>query len=127
MPGGTERIFVLEDNAEVREFVVEALRSLGYDVVEAEDGASARAKLNEAGPIHLLLSDVVLPGGTSGPEFAAEFHERYPDAKVLFSSGYARELLSQRGQFDDTVELLSKPYSVGEMARRVRALLDDKD
>ncbi len=124
MPTGDETIFVVEDDPEVRSFIVGALGSLGYTVLEAEDGPSALALLDEAETIDLLLTDVVLPAGMGGPDIAAAFRKRHPGGKVLYSSGYPQDLLSDRGRQDETVELMLKPYTRQALADRVRKALE---
>jgi FixJ family two-component response regulator len=73
-----------------------------------------------------LLTDVILPHGMNGQEIADEFHERYPSAGILYSSGYTREVLSQRSGIADDVELLHKPFQAKTLAQRVRKILNDR-
>ncbi len=105
---GQGRILVVEDEATVREVTVAMLRSFGYEVFAAEDGAAARALLEQES-VDLLLSDVVLPG-ERGPEIAAEVVRRRPDLRVMFMSGYADvDVFSDFGQ-RRRVRLLQKPF-----------------
>ena len=116
--GMGEAILVLEDNPDVRAFAVEALEGLSYRVLEATDANTAMLVLEEeAGDVDLLLCDVVLPGGVSGPEFAAKAKDLYPKLKLVFMSGYAADLYTDDRipGFDET--LLPKPYRRVDLAK----------
>ncbi|MBT3536660.1 MAG: PAS domain S-box protein, partial [Rhodospirillaceae bacterium] len=125
-PKGNETILVVEDNEDLLNYLVKALGQLGYSVLRADTGLAALEVMGGADGIDLLLTDVVLPYGMSGRDVADVFHERYPPAAVLFSSGYTREALNRRGQFDVDVELISKPYQTRDLASRVRQVLDSQ-
>ncbi len=122
--GRGERVLVVEDNADVRALTVTILESLGYRVTAAEDGHGALAALSDGAEIDLLLSDVVLPGGMSGPEIARAFRERRPGAKVLFMSAYADGAAPEGDRLPTDAELLDKPFLRRDLALRVRSLLD---
>ncbi|MDP6832111.1 MAG: PAS domain S-box protein [Alphaproteobacteria bacterium] len=124
-PAGSEVILVVEDNADVRAFLVLALRRLGYTALEAEDGPVALEVMAASEGIDLLLTDVILPRGMNGREVADAFLERFPDAAVLYSSGHTRDVLNRRGGFDEDVILLAKPYHARVLAERVRQALDE--
>lgn len=122
--GEEEIILVLEDEPDVREYVVGALERLGYRVLRASDGAGAMRVLeSEAGNIDLLLSDVVLAGGMSGPELADKAMQLYPKLKVVFMSGYTAELhiTDKIPGFEEA--LLNKPFKRAELARVIRETL----
>ncbi len=121
---GSDRIMVVEDDPDVRQFIVNALKRLGYSVVSAENGPEAMQVAHEAGKIDLLISDVVLPGGMTGPDVADRFLEIFPKGKVLFTSGYIGDDLVMRSRLESDVELLSKPYTLQTLAARVRTVLD---
>ena len=123
---GSETILVVEDDADVRNYSTEALRELGYDVVEAEDGASALALLDapDASRIALLFSDVVLPGGMTGADLASAARSLHPELKVLFTTGYARDVIVHGGRLDAGVALITKPFDFADLAARIRAMLD---
>jgi CheY-like chemotaxis protein len=107
----------------VRQFSVDALTELGYRVLEA-DGASAALKLIDAHPeIALLFTDVVMPE-VNGRKLADEALRRRPDLKVLFTTGYTRNAVVHNGVLDPGVQLIGKPFTIEELAARVRALLD---
>jgi signal transduction histidine kinase/ActR/RegA family two-component response regulator len=120
---GSEFILLVEDNAPVREFAKAQLLSLGYRVVEAANGKDALAVLREHKDIDLLFTDVVMPGGLNGSELALEARKLYPSLKVLFCSGYAENAILHMGLMDNDVQLLNKPYSRLQLARRIRGML----
>lgn len=125
IPVGREVVLLVEDDEDIRNFVAIALERLGYTVHVAEDGPKAVEIMKSSGQIDLLLSDVILPNGMNGRDVADAFLEFYPSAAVLFSSGYTREVLNRRGGFDDSVDLLVKPYTVNDLGARVRGVLDN--
>ena len=128
LPLGEETILVVEDDPDVRDFVVAALAMLGYRVLEAEDGPAALSLLDGAPQIDMLLTDVVLPRGMNGREVAEAVTERYPAIKVLYTSGYTDNAIVHHGRLDANAELLSKPYVRETLAKRVRQILDaEKD
>ena len=118
-----EVILVVEDEPAVRQFSVDALSELGYRVIEA-DGAAAAFRLLDAHPeIILLFTDVVMPD-INGRKLADEALKRRPDLKVLFTTGYTRNAVVHNGVLDSDVELIGKPFTVDELAAKVRAVLD---
>ena len=120
-----EVILVVEDDADVRAYSVAALRELGYAVVEASDGPSALALLDER-PANLLFTDVVLPGGMSGADVARGARDRHPNIKILFTSGYSRNAIVHHGRLDPGVQLLTKPFTFESLANKVRDVLDQR-
>jgi DNA-binding response OmpR family regulator len=126
-PGGAhdETILVCEDDHDVRAYSVEALQELGYQVLEAPDGPSALHLLQTYdGRVDLLFTDVVLPGGMTGANLAAQVRTLRPQTKILFTTGYARNAIVHHGRLDAGVELITKPFSYGELAARIREILD---
>ena len=118
-----EVILVVEDEPAVRQFSVDALTELGYRVVEA-DGAAAALHLLDAHPeITLLFTDVVMPD-INGRKLADEVLKRRPGLKVLFTTGYTRNAVVHNGVLDAGVELIGKPFTVEELAAKVRDVLD---
>jgi len=122
---GTETILVVEDDPGVRQLAVVLLRSLGYQVLEAPDGASAVAHLEVDVRIDLLFTDVVMPGGMTGQQLAREGHRLRSELKVLFTSGYTPESIIHQGKLEPGIHLLSKPYRRDGLARKVREVLDN--
>jgi PAS domain S-box-containing protein len=117
--GRGETILVCEDDEDVRRFTVETLADLGYSVIESQEATSAVAALIRAGQIDLLFTDVVLPGGRTGADLARDARKIQPDLKVLFTTGYARSALDDSSE-QSSLELITKPFGVGELARRLR-------
>jgi PAS domain S-box-containing protein len=122
--GGSETVLVVEDEPMVRSLARRALAERGYRVLEAEDGESAlRISRRHAGPIHLLLSDVVMPG-MSGADLSERFARVRPETAALFMSGYTAEALGPHGVLADGVDFIAKPFTPDALAARVRAALD---
>jgi PAS domain S-box-containing protein len=119
-----ETILVTEDDPDVRTYSVEALQELGYRVIEAPDGPSSLELLETIPQVDLLFTDVVLPGGMTGAQLAAQARGRWPDLKVLFTTGYARNAIVHHGRLDPGVQLITKPFTIAELANRVREVLD---
>jgi CheY-like chemotaxis protein len=120
---GTETVLVVEDDDALRSYTVEALTELGYRVLEAPTGATALQILG-SNKIDLLFTDVVMPGGVNGRQLADEAVRRHPGLKVLFTTGYTRNAIVHHGRLDPGIQMLGKPFSVDELTRKVRALLD---
>jgi CheY-like chemotaxis protein len=119
-PGGAGTVLVVEDEESVRSLACRVLRAKGYRVIEAGSADVALALLRtDAGPIDLLLTDVVMPG-ISGPALAQRLVRRYPRLRVLYMSGYAEEAIERRGTLPAGGELLEKPFTADQLARRVR-------
>jgi CheY-like chemotaxis protein len=121
--GGSETILVAEDDERVRSFAVEALRELGYTVLEAVDGPTALEVMLANRQVTLLFTDVVMPGMT-GRNLADKAVQLYPSLKVLFSTGYTRNAIVHNGVVDAGTNFLQKPYSLNDLARKVRGVLD---
>ncbi|WP_179283229.1 hybrid sensor histidine kinase/response regulator [Bordetella genomosp. 9] len=121
--GGTETILVAEDDAEVCATVVDMLRGLGYKVLKAVDGESAFAIVQSGVRIDLLFSDVVMPGPMRSRDLARKAQEHLPDMAVLFTSGYTQNAIVHGGRLDKGVELITKPYTREELARKIRHVL----
>jgi CheY-like chemotaxis protein len=121
-----ETILVLEDDEDVRAYSVETLRELGYRVIEAHDGPAALRLLEREPRVDLLFTDVVLPGGLTGAQVAAQAKTVRPTLKVLFTTGYARNAIIHHGRLDKGVQLIVKPFSFTELAAKVRDVLDAK-
>jgi CheY-like chemotaxis protein len=122
---GNEVILLVEDDEAVRELNVEMLRELGYRVLEASDGAEALALLERAPNIHLLFTDIGLPGNLNGRQLADRALEEHPSLKVLFTTGYAPNAIMHQGRLDPGVQLLGKPFTMRALAAKLRELLDD--
>ena len=119
MPRGSETILVVEDDARVRRVTVARLRSLGYDVIEADNGAAALRELATHPKIAMLFTDVVMPGGMNGDELAEAALAAKSDLKVLFTSGYAEPAVARLG----AGAWLKKPYTAADLAEKLREIL----
>ena len=118
-----EVVLVVEDEARVREMSTEALRELGYTVIHASGAAEALERLAEEPRIGLLFTDVVMPD-VDGRKLAEQARESRPDLKVLFTTGFTRNAVVHNGVLDAGVAFLPKPFTVEQLARKVRAALD---
>ena len=121
--GGSEVVLVAEDDEAVRETVVALLSDLGYRVLKARDAHSALTIVESGMPIDVLLTDVIMPGPLKSTELARKARERIPNLAVLFTSGYTENAIVHSGRLDENVELLSKPYTREELARKLRHVL----
>ena len=121
--GGKETILVAEDDEDVRAAVVDMLGGLGYRVLKAKDADSALSIIDSGIPIDMLFTDVVMPGTLKSAELARKARERIPGIAVLFTSGYTENSIVHGGRLDANVELLSKPYTVEALARKIRQVL----
>jgi nitrogen-specific signal transduction histidine kinase/ActR/RegA family two-component response regulator len=122
-PAGTETILVVEDEPMVREMLCDSLREIGYSVLEAgELGEADRRCREHDGPIHLLMTDVVLPG-VGGRELAQRLTAIRPEMKLLFMSGYTDDAVVRQGILTAGVMFLQKPFTLDGMARKVREAL----
>jgi DNA-binding NtrC family response regulator len=122
--GRGEAILIIEDDRDVRTVAVKMLEDLGYKVIDVAAAAEARAILADGVKVDLVLSDVVLPGGASGPVFAEEALTRYPHLKVIFISGYPAEAAMRNGFLGSDKVLLSKPFHRQELAKALREAFD---
>ncbi|HEX9185552.1 MAG TPA: ATP-binding protein [Vicinamibacteria bacterium] len=119
---GTETVLVVEDEDEVRALATEVLRSRGYAVLAAADGdAALRVAALHPGPLHLLVTDVVMPH-LDGWELAQRLSTARPDTKVLYMTGYSEISVAHEGVLDS--DLLQKPFTPDVLARRVRQAIE---
>jgi PAS domain S-box-containing protein len=126
MPLGaqSEVVLVVEDEPTVRQFSVAALGELGYQVLEADSATTALGILDQHPEIALLFTDVVMPE-INGRKLANEALRLRPDLKVLFTTGYTRDAVVHNGVLDPGVALIGKPYSIEQLAAKVRNVLDE--
>lgn len=122
--GGTETILWVEDEPGVRALAKQILESKGYTVLVAGEYLEALARsAQHAGTIHLLLTDVIMPG-LNGKELAESLLALRPDLKVLFISGYTADAIAQHGILEEGVAYLAKPFVPRELLEKVRTTLD---
>jgi PAS domain S-box-containing protein len=122
--GEGQHVLLVEDEPELRALVVEMLESLGYRPLPVENADQALAVIDGGAHVDLLFTDVCLGGGMNGPELAAAVRRTRPTLPVLYSSGYAADALLADGRLAPGVELLSKPYGMGELAQRMVEALE---
>lgn len=120
---GWETVLLVEDEEGVRALTAQFLKLEGYKVLEAEDGGKAlELSRRHAGDIHLLLTDMVMPG-MSGPQLADRMLQSRPDVKILFVSGYTDDTIARNGGLEGA-PFLQKPFSRGELVGKIRKVLD---
>jgi PAS domain S-box-containing protein len=125
LKSGRETVLVAEDENALREMVVEVLKLQGYTVLEASSGRDALQVWEQTGRrVDLLLTDMVMPGGMTGSELAAQLLKRSPQLKVIYTSGYSDGMAGKDVSLLEGRDFLSKPYSVGKLAQLVRHCLD---
>lgn len=122
--GGAESVLVVDDNAAVRDLVRRVLEKAGYRVLTAASGQEALERLeNATHPVHLVMTDVVMPG-MSGPELAEQIRRRELPVRILFTTGYTDDAVLRHGVSEEGLHLISKPYSTGALTAKVREMLD---
>jgi two-component system, cell cycle sensor histidine kinase and response regulator CckA len=123
LPKGSEVVLLVEDEAGVRELAREYLQMSGYSVIVAEDGHTAlELAAMHAGQIHLLMTDVVMPG-IGGRELAERVSKLRPEIKVLYMSGYTDQAITQHGVLEGEAVLLQKPFTLATLASKLREIL----
>jgi CheY-like chemotaxis protein len=124
VPGGSERILVVEDNEDLLEATSEMLTTFGYQVLRARNGAEAIEMFGNGEEIDLLFSDVVMPNGMNGVELARAARQLNKNIKVLLTSGYAGDVMERHravGEFP----IIDKPFRLADLARRLRSILQE--
>jgi PAS domain S-box-containing protein len=126
IPGhGVETILLVEDEPAVRRVTARMLEMLGYRVVSTASGKEALRVIEDSRePFHLLLTDVVLMGGMSGPVLAARVRALRPEQKVLFVSGYTSDVTILHGLLEQRIALVQKPFTAESLGEKVRQVLD---
>jgi two-component system, cell cycle sensor histidine kinase and response regulator CckA len=124
VPYGDETVLVVEDEDALRKLVASILEARGYHVLSAEDPEQALALAHDS-PVDLLLTDLVMPQ-MNGRELSERIHATHPATRVLFMSGYADEAVVRNGSLKPGAVFLEKPFSSIDLARKVRAALDDR-
>ena len=121
---GSERVLVVEDDHALRKLVRNVLEKYGYQVLEAPNGEAAlKVVAKNERPIHLLVTDVVMPG-MGGRELAERLQSQQPDIKVLFMSGYMDQTISYQDLLAAELNFIEKPFSPQKLANKVREILD---
>jgi CheY-like chemotaxis protein len=122
--GAGELILVIEDDLDVRELLANQVKILGYRVTVVSNAAAAQRALAEGPPVGLVLSGVILPGGTSGREFAKQARASHPELRIIFMSGYPGEAAKRAGFLGSDSMLLNKPFGMKKLAKALREALD---
>jgi CheY-like chemotaxis protein len=117
-------MLVVEDDPAVRQIAVSSLGELGYQVHEAPDGKAALDILHSGRHFDLLFSDMIMPNGIDGQDLAKAARTLRPQMKVVLASGYSEQFIAMRGEVDQDIKLLSKPYRRDVLARAVRDALN---
>jgi PAS domain S-box-containing protein len=123
--GDGKTVLVVDDEPTVRMLVSEVLEDLGYEVIEAEDGAAGLRALNSSARIDLLVTDVGLPGGLNGRQVADAARAVRPGLKVLFITGYAENAVLSHGHLDPGMQVLTKPFAVDALSSRISELIGE--
>jgi two-component system cell cycle sensor histidine kinase/response regulator CckA len=125
MRGGNETILLVEDDASLRASVRKTLSQLGYRVLEAVNGIEALEVWNQhRDEIHLLLTDLVMPGGMTGKDLAARLLEKNPKLRVIYASGYSAQVAGKDLPLEEGVNFLTKPFQAQKLAQTLRNCLD---
>ena len=119
-----ENVLVIDDEPLVRMLVVDVLAELGYTAIEADDGPSGMKILRSDATIDLLITDVGLPNGMNGRQVADAARELRPNLKILFITGFAENAVLSHGHLEHDMHILTKPFDVSELTRRVQQLLN---
>jgi CheY-like chemotaxis protein len=120
---GNEKILIAEDDDGVRRLMREALQECGYTIIEAVDGQDAIDKFTGHPDIDLIVVDSVMPR-KNGREVYAEIHGMDPDVRVLFTSGYTRDIVLDKGIEDGQFDFIAKPLLFASFLEKVREILD---
>ncbi len=123
LPGSGETVMVVEDNPKVRAVSVARIQELGFHVVEAETGDEAYDTLKSGVRVHILFSDLVMPGKMNGYDLAAKVATEFPDLKILLTSGYASDVVADNMEHKQLYSVLHKPFRQAELSHRLRTLL----
>lgn len=120
--GSRDTILIVEDDAAVRRMAVQMIQELNYAAVEADSGQSALKALAKSDDIKLVITDVVMPG-MNGRALADEIGRRWPDLKVIFTTGYTRDAIVHDGVVEPGVQLIAKPFTLDDLATKIAAVL----
>ncbi len=126
LPGAGEKVLVVDDEPSVRLLITETLEDLGYDWLEAEDGASALKLLQSARKIDLLITDVGLPGGMNGRQLADAALVARPALNVLFITGYAETAVIGDNTLQPGMHIITKPFALETLGRRIKEIIVGK-
>ena len=124
-PQGNETVLIVDDNASICQLIVETLKPLGYNCLLATSGKDAINVLHKyRGKVHLLITDVVMPG-MSGRELAEIIKRERPEIKVIFMSGYTENIIVHHGVLEQGINYISKPITPATLSQKIRSVLND--
>ncbi|MDJ0893668.1 MAG: PAS domain S-box protein [Alphaproteobacteria bacterium] len=123
---GGETVLVVEDDPDLRQIAVVQLESLGYAILQAEDGPSALQVIERSDDIDLLFTDVMLPGGMNGRQLAEAALSQRPDLKVVYTTGYTEDAITRHDLVESEARLLQKPYTKSQLSTTLRGVLDGR-
>ena len=122
---GSETVLIVEDNDALRKLAKNALRKYGYEILEAENGEKAlNVSETHEGPIHLLLTDVVMPT-MSGTDLSEKLQSIRPETRVIYMSGYTADAIVRNGILRQDINFIEKPFSLESLGKKVRQVLDN--
>ena len=121
--GNKENVLIVDDEPTVRMLVADVLQEVGYTPIEADDGPAGLRIVQSNTRIDLLITDVGLPGGMNGRQLADAARSLRPDLKVLFITGYAENAVLNHGHLSPGMQVLTKPFAIETLTRRVKELL----
>lgn len=122
--GGGERVLIVEDDPDVRNFAVMLVEGFGYEVHEASNAEAALTMLEALDGVDLVLTDMVLSAGMNGGELADSVRQSDPNVTIVYMSGYAADALARAGEVPAGDELVEKPFRQDAMAAAFRRALD---
>jgi CheY-like chemotaxis protein len=123
--GGSETILLIEDEAQLRALDRSILEGYGYQVVEADCAGVALERWREHHKrIDLVFTDIIIPGGSTGPDLAKRFHAEKPSLRFIFSSGYSVDVVEKDFELREGDNFLQKPYSPHKLAQAIRDVLE---
>ncbi len=122
---GSETVLIVEDNDALRKLAKNALRKYGYEILEAENGEKAlNVSETHEGPVHLLLTDVVMPR-MSGTDLSEKLQSIRPETRVIYMSGYTADAIVRNGILRQDINFIEKPFSLESLGKKVRQVLDN--
>ena len=119
-----ETVLIVDDEPTVRLLVTDVLTELGYTAIEASDSAGGLRVLQSEARIDLLISDVGLPGGMTGPQMVDAARDQRPHLRVLFITGFAENAILDSGLLEPGVAVMTKPFAVNDLAQQIRAMIE---
>ena len=125
LPQGNETILIVDDNASIRQLIIETLKPLGYNCLQAASGKDAINVIREySGKVHLLITDVIMPG-MSGRELADMIRKEMPHIKVIFMSGYTENIIAHHGVLEQGINYIPKPITPVTLTQKIRRVLNN--